>query len=70
MVNVMADVANLQTEYKKLIDEKRLTKKNMCDLVIPFRDKYQLKDSQALQVARDELSVAEINDLLSKESED
>lgn len=70
MANIMTDVANLQTEYKKLIDEERLTKKNMCDLVIPFRDKYQLKDSQALQVARDELSVAEINDLLSKESEE
>lgn len=70
MADIMTDVANLQTEYSKLIDEERLTKKNICDLVIPFRNKYQLKDSQALQVARDELSVAEINDLLSKESED
>ena len=70
MDSLMSDVANLQTEYQKLIDEERLSKKNMCDLVIPFRDKYGLKDSQALQIARAELSIAEINDLLNKESED
>lgn len=70
MDNLMSDVANLQTEYQRLIDEKRLSKKNMCDLVIPFRDKYGLKDLQALQIARAELSVAEINELLNKESEE
>lgn len=70
MDSLMCDVANLQTEYQKLIDEKKLTKKNMCDLVIPFRDKYSLKDSAALQIARAELSVAEIYDLLTRESED
>lgn len=69
MDNLMSDVANLQTEYQKLIDESRLSKKAMCDLVIPFRDKYGLKDGQALQIARDELSISEINNLLNKESE-
>lgn len=53
----MSDIAQL--------DEKKLSKKNMCDLVIPFRDKYNLTDSQALQIARNELSIAEINDLLN-----
>lgn len=70
MDSLMSDVANLQIEYQKLIGEERLSKKNMCDLVIPFRDKYGLKDSQALQIARAELSVSEINDLLNKESEE
>ena len=69
MDSLMSDVANLQIGYQKLIGEERLSKKNMCDLVIPFRDKYGLKDSQALQIARAELSVSEINDLLNKESE-
>lgn len=69
MDSLMSDVANLQIWYQKLIGEERLSKKNMCDLVIPFRDKYGLKDSQALQIARAELSVSEINDLLNKESE-
>lgn len=70
MDSIMSDVSNLQTEYQKLIDERRLTKKNMCDLVIPFRDKYGLRDSQALQIARAELSLVEINNLLNKESEE
>lgn len=70
MGNLMSDVANLQIGYQNLISEKRLSKKNICDLVIPFRDKYGLKDSQALQIARAELSIAEINDLLNKESEE
>lgn len=69
MGNLMSDVANLQIGYQNLISEKRLSKKNICDLVIPFRDKYGLKDSQALQIARAELSIVEINDLLNKESE-
>ena len=45
MSDLMNDVAVLQTEYQKLIDEQRLSKKAMCDLVIPFRDKYGLQDS-------------------------
>lgn len=66
MSDLMNDVAELQTAYQALIDEQRLTKKAMCDLVIPFRDKYGLQDGVALQIARAELSVAEINDLLNK----
>lgn len=66
MNNIMNDIADLQTNYQMLIDEKRLTKKAMCDLVIPFRDKYKLTDSQALQVARDKLTIAEINLLITK----
>ena len=70
MGNLMSDVANLQIGYQNLISEKRLSKKNICDLVIPFRDKYGLKDSQALQIARAELPIVEINDLLNNESEE
>lgn len=66
MNDLINDVAVLQTEYQKLVDERRLSKKAMCDLVIPFRDKYGLKDGQALQIAREELSIAEINELLNK----
>ena len=42
---------------------KEFTKKAMCNLVIPFRDKYNLTDLQALQVARNELSVMEMQSL-------
>lgn len=64
MENVMKDIAEVQKNYQKIFDEERVTKKAICDLVIPFRDKYKLTDLQALQIARDELSISEINELL------
>lgn len=44
---------------------RKVSKKAICNLVIPFRDKYNLTDLQALQIARNELSVAEIADILN-----
>ena len=61
---IMREVAELQTEYQRLIDEKRLTKREICDLCIPFRDKYGLKDSQALRIIRKEMDLSEMADLL------
>lgn len=63
-MSIMREVAELQKEYQKLIDEKRLTKRAMCDLCIPFRDKYGLTDLQALRIARNEMGLSEIVDLL------
>lgn len=65
MENVMKEVGKLQDDYQRLVDEGKLTKKAMCDLVIPFRDKYNLKDLQALQIARAEVSVSEIANMLT-----
>lgn len=59
-VNLIKDIATLQTEYQKLIAERRLTKKVMCDLVIPFRDKYKLTDKSALMLARNEMSFQDL----------
>lgn len=63
-MSIMREAAELQDAYKKLIDGKRLTKKAMCELCIPFRDKYRLKDSQALRIARREMDLFEMVDLL------
>lgn len=63
-MNIMREVAELQEAYQRLINEKRLTKKAMCDLCIPFRDKYGLMDSQALRIARKEMDLSEMVDLL------
>lgn len=46
MNNLMKEVGELQNNYQKLRDERRMTKKAICDLVIPFRDKYNLTDLQ------------------------
>lgn len=63
--DLLREVGNLQDDYQKLVNGNKLTKKAMCDLVVPFRDKYKLTDLQALMVARNELSISEIADLLS-----
>lgn len=36
----------------------------MCALCVPFRDKYGLTDLQTLRIARQEMSLMEIVDLL------
>lgn len=69
-MKILKEIAALQLEYQRLIDERKLTKKAMCDLVIPFRDKYQLTDKHALMIARNEVSMSEIAELLDVEAED
>lgn len=61
----LEEIVELQKAYKTLFDSKRLTKKAMCDLVVPFRDKYSLSDSTALRVARGELSLEQIAKLIA-----
>lgn len=42
MSDLMNDVAELQRGWSELQFSGHMTKKEMCDLVIPFRDKYGL----------------------------
>lgn len=58
------DIADLQESYTKLIKSGGLTKQTICKLVIPFRDKYKLSDNQALQIARNELTISQIRDII------
>lgn len=59
-MNIIKDIAKLQNSYDKLALNKKLTKKAICDLVIPFRDEYWLTDKEALMIARSEVNVDEI----------
>lgn len=54
------EVVKLQEAYQQLLDTRKLTKKAMCDLVIPFRDKYKLTDLEALRIARNEIGLSEL----------
>lgn len=54
------EASNLQDDFKELIDKKKLTKKAICDLCIPFRDKYGLSDLQTLRIARCEMELSEM----------
>ena len=63
-MGLMKEIGELQTKYQDLINEGRLTKKSMCDLIIPFRDKHGLTDRQALLIARGKMSIQQISILL------
>ena len=58
------EAVKLQQEYQKLINNKKLSKKAICELCVPFRDKYKLTDLQVLRIARKEMELSEIVDLL------
>lgn len=66
MSKELNEIGNLQQKYKELIKSKKLTKKMIIELVVPFRNKYKLTDIQALKIARAELSIYEINLLLGE----
>lgn len=55
----------LQKAWKKL-NEKPFTKKDMCNVLIPLRDKFGLTDFQTLQIARNELSLEQISSIKTK----
>ena len=57
------EASKLQDDYQELIDEMKLTKKAMCDLCVPFRDKYGLTDLQTLRIARREMDLSEMVNL-------
>lgn len=60
------DIIKIQKEYKKLKNSKKLTKKAICDLVVPFRDKYNFSDLEALMLTREEKDLTEIMELWKK----
>lgn len=68
-MDAMREAAVMQEEYQRLVDDQRLTKKALCALCIPFRDKYGLTDLQTLRIARKEMDLMEMVDLLQPEGE-
>lgn len=63
-MGIMIDIAKMQEKYKELVESKKLSKRAMCELCIPFRDKYGLTDKQTLMIAREELKLQEIVNLI------
>ena len=58
------NAVEIQKAYAKLTSgEVPFTKKNMCDLIVPLRDKHGLTDRQVLSIARNEFTLEEISQL-------
>ncbi len=64
------DIVDLQESYKELVETKTLSKRKLCELCIPFRDKFGLTDIETLRIARNEITLKEIEKLNEKVVED
>lgn len=65
-MSALREVVSLQEGYQKLCSQNRLTKKALCELCIPFRDKYELSDLETLKIARNELGLKELLDIFEE----
>lgn len=57
------DIAELQAGYAQLTRTSSLSKKAMCELCVPFREKTGLPDSKVLAIARKEMDLEKILDI-------
>lgn len=64
------DIVELQERYKELLETKTLSKRKLCELCIPFRDKFSLTDIETLRIARNEITLKEIDKINEKVVED
>ena len=61
----LREIVELQKGYADLESGKVLfTKRNLCDLCVPFRDKYALNDDQVLRIARKRMDISEMIDVM------
>lgn len=64
------DIVDLQESYEELVKTKTLSKRKLCELCIPFKDKFGLTDIEVLRIARNEISLKEIQELIEKVGEE
>ena len=64
----LSDIIEIQRTYKALYNKPLgdFTKKQLCDAMIPYRDKFELTDREVLAIARNELTLEEIDKLLKR----
>lgn len=61
---IIKDIAELQNNYKKMIESNTFSKKRLIEICVPFRDKYHLTDGQTVAIAREEMSMSQIYELV------
>lgn len=64
---ILLEVAAMQDAYSAAQRANTLSKKRICEICVPFRDKYGLSDLDALKLARNEYSLSEMIKLLKIE---
>lgn len=66
-IDAVISAAIMQQKYQALVKKGKLSKKAICDLCVPFKEKYGLQDSQVLRIARQEISLMDLLLLLKTE---
>jgi hypothetical protein len=61
-------IAKMQHDYSELVKNKNLTKKAICELCCPVRNILALTDLEILQLARQEIQLYEIVQMLDKQT--
>lgn len=67
LAELFIDIAIMQDKYSSLFVDGVVTKGNICEVCVPFKDKYGFSDLQTLQLARSELSISEIIRLVKED---
>ena len=57
-------IAKMQDDYIRLGSSNKLNKKNICDLCVPVRDALGLDDQETLRIARRQMTLPAIIELL------
>ena len=65
-VNFIESAAEMQIAFQKAVDEKKLTKKVLCDLCIPFKEKYHLDDIAVLRIAQQKETLVFLIDVFNQ----
>jgi len=60
----MNSVPSRSRQYHNMYVSNKITKKSMCDLVIPFKEKYGLTDHEALNIVKGFTSTKKIMNIL------
>lgn len=68
--NFCNDINEMQTKFKHLTDTNSLTKQKICGICIPFKQKYGLKDSVVLDLAKTVTPLTEVLSIYSTIKED
>ena len=63
-------VAQMQQSYKDAVKNNKLTKKTMCEICVPVRDALALSDLETLKMAREEMSLMDIINMIDNTEKD
>lgn len=67
---ILREIGRIQDQYQELKKkQKHLTKKAICNLAVPFRNKYGLTDIETLRIIRNEMTISEIAKILENRKE-